>query len=266
MVAAAQQCGPQSWGKLMHREVTLRVQRVLQELGNFIEEIPVKGNARAIDKNEHVASLASTGIVWEACDSVIVLKALGMPGLLSHKINQWHDTFQDAISELRDWSLDVASDREDSGDEDIATSSSEAPSSIFATKRLPKTDTTLQEMVAKTLKQLKLVAMLYPALTKRRIPTLPWFKSHLENEIPTTPPISELDTLLSRLKAIPEHVDELVSFYYDLDGQSATDEMGKIVELARSVVSAVRMDWNAKEDKFTDWSGKWEKTLEDKAV
>jgi len=261
------------YGVTMVEEVGVRVRRVYRELGGLVDEVVriVQGS----DGEKNRDTLASTGVVWAACDEIGELERMGVPGLLVKKVALWREMLEDAIAELREWSEDDDEDDEEEEEEETATSDDdEASTSYLDDASLPKHRTDLKQTVDLALKRLKLTSTLYAAITKRRLKTLvinapvsPSTPSTTSttSTTPTTTSTStsttmtKVDLLMEKLKRIPEETDELASAFYDLDDEEARKVLEGICALGKECVDLVKRGWREEdqEDEFTKWAGKW---------
>ena len=66
-------------------------------------------------------SLASTGIVWECCDSIMALQRIGLHGLLVEKAREYREQLEDAIEELKDFRDGAEIHNQDEEDNDLHT-------------------------------------------------------------------------------------------------------------------------------------------------
>ncbi|KAI9752527.1 MAG: 60S ribosomal protein L13 [Chaenotheca gracillima] len=281
MMSAAEVCTPEVWGKTMSAEVKLRVLHVLRELRGLMGNIPLSPAAvDGTDKEDNSLPasrdpLATTGGVWEACDSLADLHDKGVAGLLVQRAQQYRDTLEDAIAELTEWSqaseADSHSDEEDE-DSDAADARSNNEEDGFddlfsSSNALPKGDSVLRSLVEISLKRLALVKMLYSGLIKRRLPhvSLPVSinqsngseSASASSSHSSALRITRIDQLLESLKAIPEETDELASAFYELDEEDVKTRLEKCLALARNAAESTRTDRNDEEDEFTKWLDKW---------
>lgn len=249
------------YGVVMVEEVGVRVRRVYRELGALVDEVREmvqKGEGEKKNRD----TLASTGVVWAACDDIGELERLGVPGLLVRKVALWREMLEDAIAELREWSEN--DDDDDDDDDDEAKSDDEASGSYLDDAGIPKHRTDLKETVDLALKRLKLTSTLYAAITKRRLKTLvvdtnPSTTSTTSTPSTTSTTIKKIDSLMEKLKRIPEETDELASAFYDLDDGEARRVLEGICASGRECVGLVERGWEEEdqEDEFTKWAQKW---------
>ena len=259
---------PEVWGNLLRQEVQGRVRSVMREMEVCMREVldvaraeevgGGKGKTKAGEpaKHNNRDTLASTGVVWEACDSVIELENVGIGGLAMRKAELYRDMIKDAIEELQEWGEDDAEVDEDdfagSDGEDDEDSDKDSIEDIFsAANKLPKDRKDLKELLESSTGNLKKIGMLYAALTKRRLKT---FTSSVAGQKKN---VQVLDDLMDNLKMISETVDDLASAFYELDSKEASTVIRACIDEAHKAITLVRLGWDGKEDEFTSWSGKW---------
>lgn len=214
--------------------------------------------------------LATTGVVWEACDALLKACEDGVVGLVVKRVEEWRGTLLDAVEELKEWGEDVEDEEEenkveDSDEEDRGFGDED---DIFgAANKLGKGDKELKELLDTSVKKLKMVCMLYQALIKRRLKTFPKTSTvaattNGDASGSTSDSLSKLDELMGQLKGIPETVDDLASTFYDLDGDEAKQTLDKCCKEAKTAAQLVKQSWAGKDDEFTAWSDKWVGALE----
>lgn len=282
LMSAVEICDPSTYSKILFNEVRLRVRRVLQEFAGLIEEIPV------VDVDGHESkegakrdNLASTGVVWEACDSLIALDCDGLVGLVVKKAEEWRAMIKDAIAELKEWSEDEAdsdvddehdTNEADTGLENDINSNGSVPDvpddttfeDIFGTTRkLPKGPSILRTQLESSLSKLSLTQILYQAVIKRRLKALPPLVRAPASSLPYSHTITILDQLMSHLEVVPTEADELASAFYELNNNSAKEYHNRIIDHAKKAALLAEVSWDGKEDALTEWSRKW-LTLVDK--
>ena len=255
MMSAVQICEQEraTWGALMGKEIQARVRRVFKELEMLLAEMQSisagdGGKARR-------DSLSSTGVVWESCDALVELEALGIVGLAVQKVEQYRDTIKDAIQELQEWKdgEDLGSEGQtdgllDSDDEAVDGDRDSIEDMFNAANSMPSDRPELKALVEEVDGKLKKVVILYQAFVKRRIRT---FKPSLEQEV------LRLDDLMLHMRRIPHQVDELASNFYDVDEDGARQVLTKCIAEAKGASTVVELNWNGEEDEFTAWVKKW---------
>jgi len=260
MASGVQLCDPPHYTQLLHDEVTQRVRRVYRELQALMQEMLVL--LEAMEKEDKTVigrdTLASTGVLWEACDAVIELGKLGLAGLVVVKAQQYRNLLEDAISELKEW---VEGDEDDDEDEEDDADSFDGDDDesddigklLSGSGSLPKSRPDLKETAELAQKTLRLISTLYLAVNKRRLKGLPAL---------AIPENGRLDGAMNELKIIPEEVDELVSACYDLDNEQARARTKAVVDHGKRAVVQLRKGWKDQDDEFTAWSARWEEAVD----
>lgn len=262
-------------GNIMRVEVKSQVRRLLGTWGDVLalvlkmaEQRKVAGTSGKKDaeltESEKQDVLSATGVVWEACDRLLKLCADGIVGLVVRKAGELRAVLLDAIEELKEWGEDI----EDDNDE--AEGSDDEDDMFGSSNKLGKDDKELKELLDISVKKLKMIGMLYQALTKRRLKTysataVPASKASDEtNGINGTTPSSskKLDDLMALLKDIPETVDDLASAFYDLDEDEAKETLDKCCSKDKGAAELVKQNWAGSDDEFTAWSSKWVSELD----
>lgn len=267
LMTGVELCYEAEWGSTFRHEVKSLVKTLLQELRALLHDIPLEGQApfTAGDENKITSkdSLASTGVVWEACEALIQLKAQGIAGVMVRKAQMYHDMLQDAIAELQEWSTDAEDDDDDRAELESDQQRSEGGlvdefDDLFqASNRLPKDHPELREQLDDSLKKLNLIRMLYKAIIKRRLQTYPPHKSGGLQDNETMPIMLRLEFLMKNLKAIPEETDELANAFYDLDADQAGNHLCHCLEMAKQAAEIAKLNWNESADEFGTWVDRW---------
>ncbi|KAI4722693.1 hypothetical protein E4T48_00838 [Aureobasidium sp. EXF-10727] len=262
MMSAVELCRPDIWGVFLHHQVVARVRTVMREMVSFLEE--VLNVARQDNSSNHSKdTLASTGVLWEACDALVQLEKTGIAGLAVLKAQELRDTINDAIEELKEWEEGDEDDDDDEDDEDDSDADSttddqhpkddqdEFDDMFSAANKLPKDRLDLKERLQTAADKLKKIQFLYAAITKRRLKTFtPDVASKKVN-------ILTLDKLMHLLKELPESVDDLANAFYELDADQVDAILSTCIENACSAADLLKTDWNDKDDEFTAWVTKW---------
>lgn len=278
MMSAVELCRPDAWTHVMNAEVRARARRLFKELEEMAKEVravaerevgAAQQNGAAKGRQATASgsardSLASTGVVWEACDALGELQRMGIVGLVVLKAEQYRDTLRDAIGELKEWEeeVDDEGDEEDGRDDSVGSDGdADSVEGIFsAANKLSKGHGELRKQLEESLKKLRLTGTLYQALIKRRLKTFPRKSPTIAGDTEAPTPsrhLQTLDELMSVLKAIPETTDDLASAFYELDGKTAEDLLQRFQRDALSAVDIVKRNWEGNDDEFTTWSGKW---------
>ncbi|THV64413.1 hypothetical protein D6C86_01897 [Aureobasidium pullulans] len=262
MMSAVELCRPDIWGVFLHHQVVAKVRAVMREMVSFLEE--VLDTAQENTSNHSKDTLASTGVLWDACDGLIQLETTGIAGLAVLKAQELRDTINDAIQELKEWEEGDGEDEDDDDEDDDADSTSdhdqedrerddqdEFDDMFSAANSLPKDRPDLKERLQTTADKLKKIQFLYAAITKRRLKT---FTADIASKKVN---ILTLDKLMHLLKELPESVDDLANAFYELDADQVDTILASCVANACSAAELLKTDWNGKDDEFTAWVTKW---------
>lgn len=269
LASAVELCTAAKYTKTLSAELKWQAKKVFREFGVLVQAIPLDGKILSDDakngtgKTEGKGSLASTGVVWQACDGVIELKKLGVAGVVIKMAEDYRDLLDDAVWELLEWGeLSSDADEEDaaagSGDEDDAQA---AVDNMFeAQKHIPVEDPDkIRPRFESSVKRLRLVTLMYKAVVKRRFKTLPplphpALPSELKAKSSEDPGIvSTLDEVMDILKKIPEITDELVSAFYSLDPVEIDKRVGECFFTGFAAVELLMKNWEGENDEFTVW-------------
>ena len=250
------------WSDLLVREAQLRVRRVFRELETLLAEIKSVAQGAEAGSSNGRDSLSATGVVWESCDALAALNALGVAGLAVQKAEQWRDTIKDAIEELQEWAdgedLETEGQNDalfDSDDEGVAGDDNDSLNDIFnAANSMPADRPELKELVEQAVEKLKKVDILYRALIKRRLKP---YKNVEAVETGKKSSAENVDELMENLKSLPDLVDDMASNFYDLDEEAARAALAGCVKKACETAKLATLDYDGKEDEFSTWSKKW---------
>lgn len=268
LASAIELCDATTYTQAMHEELKYQAGRVLTEFGALVKAIPLDGKILGDDAKNGTGSskckgsLAMTGTVWQACDAVIELKKLGIAGLAVRKAEQYRATLKDALEELQEWS-EEESDGEDEGntrsdDEDDAQT--EVDNMFGSQRHIPSDDPEkIRPRLEATLKRLRLLSLMYQAVTKRRFKTIP--KSPLADPAPVEGKetngarnvLGSVDAVLDAMKNIPDMVDELASAFYELDVKEIDKRMNQCFFSGFTALELLNKNWKGEEDEFTSW-------------
>ncbi|KAK1021055.1 hypothetical protein LTR33_018591 [Friedmanniomyces endolithicus] len=195
-------------------------------------------------------SLSSTAVVWETCDALVALSTLGISGLAVQKAEQYRETVQDAIEELREWAAGEDQETEghdallDDNDEGVEGDRDSLMEEIFhAANSLPADRVELKESGEE--------------IEKSRAALYCCGEEEIEDLRGGDATVGRLDEAVEGLRRIPHLVDELAACFYDLDEEKARAALDKSVIEAVAVATVMREDWSGGSDEFTAWSMKW---------
>ncbi|KAK7752231.1 hypothetical protein SLS62_005765 [Diatrype stigma] len=279
IASAVQVCSAEKYTKVARQDLAWRCYRVLHELKALVEVIPLDGKIlRNRQKNGGKGSLAATGVVWSACDDVILLKKLGIAGMLVKKVEEYRDTLKDVLEELKEWSEEIDEEDDDSeggGDGDANGSSNDVNEvadqlqnshistqdmidDLMNPQHIPRDDPDkIRERLDSCLKRLRLTTLLYSAVAKRRLKTLP--------SLPTTAADStvaqRLDEVIPILKRLPHRFGDVAYAFYNMDRVSIDREMDACFFDAFAASEMLMKPWEGQRDEFTDWAEKFQVSI-----
>lgn len=239
-----------TWGDIL--ALVLRIAETRQD---------AQGKDTGPTESEKQDVLSATGVLWEACDTLLKMCDDGIVGLVVKKAQEFRAVLLDAVEELKEWGEDAEEDGDD------AETSDDEDDIFGAENKLGKDDTVLRQLLDTSIKKLKMVSMLYQALLKRRLKTYPTVKTAMTTMTngttgPERKPAGILDELMVLLKSIPESVDDLASAFYDLDEDGVKETLQKCCTAAKTAADLVKQNWTDDDDEFTAWSNKWVAALD----
>lgn len=285
LASAIEVCDARRYTKIAQSELLWRVQKVLAEFGNLLDIVPLDGKVLSADQKNGPTgtsangSLAATGVVWQACDSLMDLQSIGIAGLVIKKAEQYRDTLKDAIEELHEWGLEEDSDNPDDDDDEAGSGSEDGDNERDAQDEIddmfgsgahiPKSDPEkIRPRLVSSERKLKMMALLYNAAVKRRFKplsalTLPASQSAAEKALPAgvieavpaeqANPAQRIDTILDSLRQIPDAADELANAFYEMDSEGIDEAMKECFAAGTKASDLLAKDWHGKEDEFTEW-------------
>lgn len=286
LASAIEVCDSKIYTKIASSELLYRVQKVLNEFGTLLKIVPLDGKVLTPDQKNGPTgvsangSLAQTGVVWQACDSLMDLQTQDIAGLIVKKAEQYRDTLKDAIEELHEWAEEESDDEDDEGGEEDAGSGSDEGDGKGAQEEIddmfgdsahiPKSDPEkIRPRLVASERKLKMMVLLYNAAIKRRFRSLPPLPSPSTAEpaagiiepIPSNP-ASRIDAIISSLQQIPDTADELANAFYELDSEGIDEAMKECWEAGLAAAELLKDGWNGGEDEFTAWVGKFRVEME----
>ncbi|KAF5024362.1 hypothetical protein F66182_3549 [Fusarium sp. NRRL 66182] len=264
LATAAQACEARLYTVIVRKELAYRTQKVLAELSKLLQRVPRDGQVLSgMGKDGGTGSLALTGMLWSACDEVTNLANMGVGGFFVKKAQEWRDTLKDVMEELKEWG-DEEDDQDDQDDQDqvdhLADQFSDASLSkqemlddlMNSSSAIPRSDPDkIRPRLDSTLRRLRMVVLLYQAISKRRFKTLP--KDTAKGDMP-----SKLDTTASVLEELPDKFGDLAGAFYELDAQEIDRLMDDCFERAVGVSELLKTGWEGERDEFTEWTDKFE--------
>lgn len=288
LATAVQICDAATYTRVLQRDLAWHCSRVLRELRGLLGRIPTDGKILSGDKKTASAgsaggkgSLAATGVLWAVCDDLMALGRRGFAGNLVLKVEQFRDTLKDVMEELKEWGEETGDDEgddEDGGNGDGQQGADQITQGMASTgisdaqamlddfmnsqQYIPPDDPgKIRERLESCLKRLRLVTLLYQAVVKRRLKSLP--------RVPPSAPgsggetaaaegtsniASRLDEIIPLLAKIPERFGSLAMAFYDLDPSEIDKLMDQCFFDAFAVSELLMKPWEGQKDEFTDWA------------
>ncbi|GAB1316204.1 hypothetical protein MFIFM68171_06414 [Madurella fahalii] len=277
MAAAVELCTAERYTRAIQQDLAWQAGRVLKELTELLSRIPRDGKVLSNAKKNATAgaaggrgSIATTGVLWSACDDVMAFAKRGFAGNLVYKVEQQKDTLKDVMEELKEWGEVTEGDGDDQDDVDEedggvaqvtatleSTSISGAQDAqamlddlMNSQRYIPRDDPDkIRERLDSCLKRLRLTALLYQAAVKRRLRQLPHVPPAAQSDIPP-----RLDEVMSLLKRIPERFGSLALAFYELEPSEIDRLMDECFFDAFAVSELLVKPWGGQNDEFTDWA------------
>lgn len=282
IASAVQLCHADSYTKLIRRDLAWRCGRVLKETRELIQKIPKDGKVLPQDKRDGPSSgkggkgsIMVTSVLWNVCDEVINFANLGVVGHLVHRAEHFRDTLKDVMEELKEWSeeqdeedddADDSDDADEGQDQDVQDLADGVNNTHISTQAMiddlmnsntviPRDDPDkIRDRLDSTLRRLRLTVLLFQALIKRRLKTLP--KLPLASQDDSTV-VSRLDEVLPLLRKMADRFNSLAVAFYDLDSAEITRLMDQCFFDAFAVSELLAKPWAGQKDEFTDWVAKF---------
>lgn len=282
VASAAQACDPALYTAFFRKELAWRSRRVLVTLAELLGKIPKDGKVLSGAKKggfgaDDRGSLPSTGILWSACDEVTALISGGISGYFVKRIEEWRDTLKDVMEELKEWGDEEPDDDEDDdegddneddiaheADTDIQNSTNSAQDLLDdlmgSGQAIPRDDPKgIRPRLDSTLRRLRLVVLLYQAITKRRLKKLPPLPPPADDPYTSLP--QRLDEAARVLSALPDSFGDLASAFYDMEPaviDQAADDCFFAAFAAGEMLSA---PWDGTQDEFSEWTEKFKSEI-----
>lgn len=263
LVTAALLVTPSMHTKAFRAEVEVQVKTALREVRDLLKEVQtVAGKKDAatsqseLSQAEKDSVMVAAGRVWDVCDTSVDIAAKGVVGYVVRRVEEWRDLVRDAVEEIEEWDPDeegdeffdeIMSDKGDDDDDDNDDDDGENESNAA-----------LHEQKKTSVRILKPVAQIYPAIVKHRLGSVPELSSSLA---------SKLELLMQNLQHIPGLIDEVAGALYEENTEKCVQYLVRVRSCANKVMQSVELSWTAdgssKEDKFTAWSRTWLKVMDE---
>ncbi|UKZ76201.1 hypothetical protein TrVFT333_003898 [Trichoderma virens FT-333] len=275
LAASVQACDSNGFTVVFRRELAWRCQRVLVELADLLQKIPKDGKVLTKENEGFGASgkgsIASTGVLWAACDKVVSFANGGVSGFFVEKMNEWKDTLNDIMEEMKEWGdeePDEEGDEDEDDEDEVDDLADQVGSTHISTQNLlddlmnshrtiPASDPDgIRPRLESSLRRLRLVILLYQAITKRRMKKLPLPQSDASGKVPR-----RLDELATLLQKLPDSFGDLACAFYELRPREIDDAMDQCFLDAFAVSELLSESWDGSRDEFTEWTEKFQKEI-----
>lgn len=246
LMTALELCPPGTHSALLHNHMRNLLSRAIQAFSALLTAIPQQDNeCSSITRQQHGKILAATGMLWETCDAMTQLASTGLSALAIEKLNDSHSLLKDAIAELEEW--DPNKDENDS-DSDTNPDDSDP---------LPTLPSQTPQLLNLTLRLLRQIRLLYPAIKKRRLSTFPPLTLLTSSPLPSPSQIQTIDIILTALADFSSAADELACALYSYDDKEVLRLLSCLRAQACDCIRLVMLDWRGEEDSFSIWVRKW---------
>lgn len=247
LMTALELCPPGTHSALLHNRMRSLLSRVIRAFSALLATIPQQNSYErsSISPQQHGRILAATGMLWETCDGMTQLASTGLSALAIEKLNSFHSLLKDAIAELEEW--DPNKD-----DDDSDTDSNPDESDV-----LPIPSSQTPHLLNLTLRLLRQIRLLYPAIKKRRLSTFPPLTLLSSSLPPSRSQIQTIDIILTALADFSSAADELACALYSHDDKEVLRLLSCMRTQACDCIRLVMMDWRGEEDSFSIWVRKW---------
>ncbi|KAI5459643.1 hypothetical protein BGZ63DRAFT_360391 [Mariannaea sp. PMI_226] len=270
LASALEVCDANIYTSVLRRELAWRAQRVFIELRSLIEKIPKDGKVLSgADKNSGKGSLALTGVLWSACDDVTALANMGVGGFFVKKAEQWRDTLKDVMEEIKEWGEEEPEDDESDEENEVDDLVDQLGQSSLSKQEMlddlmnsqdpiPRDDPDgIRPRLETSLKRMRLVVLLYQAISKRRFKKLPPFPLQVaDSDLP-----KRLDETAKQFEQLPDKFGDLAAALYDMDPDEIDQTMTDVFSDAVGAGKFLSLTWDGSSDEFTEWIGKFESEI-----
>lgn len=277
VASAVQACDPALYTAFFRKELAWRARRVLVTLSELLSKIPKDGKVLSGVKrggfaSDDKGSLPATGILWSACDEMRALVDGGIGGYFVKRVDEWRDTLKDVMEELKEWGDEEPEDEDEDDDDDDDTAHEADHDNTNTTNSaqdilddlmnsgsvIPRDDPQgIRPRLESTLRRVRLVVLLYQAISKRRLKKLPTLPPPADSPYGNMP--ARLDEAARVLSALPDTFGDLASAFYDMEPAAvdrAADDCFFAAFAAGELLSAP-WDDGAAQDEFSEWTEKF---------
>ncbi|GAO46151.1 hypothetical protein SAICODRAFT_4962 [Saitoella complicata NRRL Y-17804] len=244
-LAAAVYCTlPEKHGRSLYETAQQNVSLVFSGMEALASElIPA-------DESSQRGRLASTGVLWEACNDLTALNNLGLHGIVQKKVEGYKSMLQDAIEDLEGWIENGGDDEDEDWDDAFGDNDSETEDSgdeEGGGKELDPASEAQIEYAKATVRRLKTISALYARLNASRLKPTP-------SLTPAPEDIASIDTIADLAKQLSVETDELVCKIQERALQAEVSALDKeICEKARELMEVGRVKEKESEDVRKWW-------------
>ncbi|OHE99639.1 hypothetical protein CORC01_04997 [Colletotrichum orchidophilum] len=271
IATAGQACDADRYTTTVRKDLAWKCYTVLKELRGLIEKIPRDGKILSTAQKSGSTgapgkgSMAATGVVWSACDDLVQFSTGGIGGCFIKKVEEFRATLKDVMEELKEWGEEEPDDDEDDDDAVNDLDRDSALGSMMPSAQemiddmmsnqgtIPRDDPDkIRNRLESCLKRVRLTTLLYQAIIKRRLKTLPSLPAD-SSDIP-----KRLDESMHVLRKLPHMFDELAGAFYEL----SPDEIDRVMKLCFDEIVALsdllKAPWTGEGDEFSQWVVKFQ--------
>jgi len=275
LASAAQECSAERYTLTVRKDLAWKSYMVLKELRELVQRIPKDGKVLTGEQKSGGAatagkgSITTTGVIWSACDEVVRFANAGVGGCFVTKVEEFRETLKDVMEELKEWGEEEPDDEDeddDSAAEDdrdsalgsMMVSTQEMVDDIMgAHQTIPRNDPNgIRPKLDTCLKRLRLTTLLYQAVVKRRLKTLPTLP---RDDAAGT--VTRLNGVMAVLRKLSHQFDELAGVFYELDAEDIDRVMEQCFSDVVTVSELLKKPWEKDSDEFTEWAGKFQEQM-----
>lgn len=287
LAACVQACDPSLYTVVFRRELAWVCHLMLSDIYALLEKIPKDGKILSgFNKESGRGSLALTGTLWLRCDSLVKLANTSVGGLFARKVEGWRETLKDVMEEMKEWGEEEPNEDENENEEDDDASSQNGEADDLADQNgsnhvatqnmldnlmswhqpIPHSDPDqIRPRLETSLKRLRLVILLYQAISKRRIRKLPSFPITTTTTTTTSGTGTaasnipqRLDEIADVLHSLPYRFEDLACAFYDLRPEEIDNAMDLCFLDAFAASELLSATWDGGQDEFTEWTKKFQ--------
>jgi hypothetical protein len=271
IASAVQICEADKYTAVVQQDLAWRCYRILKELKAFVEVIPLDGKVLSAAKKNgahgDMGSITATGVIWAACDEVIMLKQLGIAGLLVKKVEEYRDMLKDVLEELKEWKVEGELDGDDEEEDQVEyvtnqldtthLSAQDMLDDLMNPQHIPRDDPDkIRERLDSCLKRLRMTTLLYSAIIKRRLKVLPPLPASVSGSV-----IKRLDEVFPILKRTYHRFNEVACAFYEMEPDAIDQAMDASFFDAFAASEMLMKPWEGQRDEFTDWAEKFQVSI-----